>query len=372
MRWSLLVLSALFSGLGLLTMVRSPDWLDWRINVLTCSFGYWLSLVPLALALVAPALGRDPLVPCIAALGLVGFALLAHPCLQARLIGRSLPASLGRAFGPASPGGAPFSLKGLVRRWPRPVSKRTLAYAGDLKLDLYPAGGRSPAPCVIVIHGGGWDSGDRGQISHFNDWLSAQGYAVADLSYRLAPQFRWPAQREDVEAAFAFLKANAPELGIDASRLFLLGRSAGGQIAEAVGYGLRDPALRGVIALYAPADMHFAYAWAREDDVLRSPQLLRKFLGGTPDQAKELYDSASGILLVNPACPPTLLVHGSIDTLVWNRQSRRLAARLTEAGVPNLLLEMPWATHALEYNPDSPSGQLTAYAVAWFLAARSL
>lgn len=67
--------------------------------------------------------------------------------------------------------------------------------------------------------------------------------------------------------------------------------------------------------------------------------------------------------------PPTLLVHGTIDTLVWSRQSERLAARLSEAGVANLLVAMPWATHGLEFKLSSPSGQLTTYAVGWFLAA---
>jgi acetyl esterase/lipase len=72
---------------------------------------------------------------------------------------------------------------------------------------------------------------------------------------------------------------------------------------------------------------------------------------------------------VNPGSPPTLLVHGVIDTLVWVRQSERLSARLSEAGVPNLLVSLPWATHALELNPDSPSGQLASYSTSWFLAA---
>jgi acetyl esterase/lipase len=222
---------------------------------------------------------------------------------------------------------------------------------------------------VIVIHGGGWDNGDRGQIPQFNDWLARGGYAVADISYRLAPGAVWPAQRDDVAAAVAFVREHAAPWGVDASRLVILGRSAGGQIAEACAYGLHDPAVRGVIALYSPADMHFAWAWGREDDPLDSPRLLRQFLGGTPDTARAAYDSASGILLAGAGSPPTLLVHGTIDTLVWNRQSERLSARLTEVKVPNLLVALPWATHALEYNLSSPSGQLTTYAVGWFLAA---
>ena len=113
--------------------------------------------------------------------------------------------------------------------------------------------------------------------------------------------------------------------------------------------------------------MNFAYAFGREDDILKSPQLLRQFLGGTPESAAAAYDSASGIQLVTSASPPTLLVHGRLDTLVWHRQSERLARRLGEAGVPHLLLSLPWATHALEYNGQPERAVFGTYALAWFI-----
>jgi len=80
----------------------------------------------------------------------------------------------------------------------------------------------------------------------------------------------------DVMAAIAWLKAHARDLEIDSARLVLLGRSAGGQLATAVGYGANDPAIRGVIALYAPHDMPFAWSVSREDDALNSIKLFRQ------------------------------------------------------------------------------------------------
>jgi len=246
-----------------------------------------------------------------------------------------------------------------------------MAYSGDLLLDFYHPvrAGAGPAPCVILVHGGGWESGGRDEIAPFDHWLARRGYAVAAISYRLAPRFIWPAQRDDLLAAIAFLKARAPVLGIDPARLVLAGRSAGGNIAEATAYGAHDPSIRGVIALYAPADLHFAWAYAREDDVLKSPMLMRQFLGGTPETAHAAYDSASGYLMVGKSTPPTLLVHGDLDTLVWHRQSERLDAKLAASGVAHAFVSLPWATHALDYNLNGPGGQLTTYAVEWFLAA---
>lgn len=371
MRWILLLVAVIFAALGLLTVFRIPDWLDWRLTIIVGSFGYAVAVIPLAAALLAWFLpgSRDPVSTATRYIGALGFVLLFQPCVQAWFIGHDLPGTLEGRFRRVGARGEPFTFSGLFRKWPERVPKRTWTYSGSQQLDFYPAKGHSRAACVIVIHGGGWDSGERGQIPQFNYWLVRNGYAVADISYRLAPEAIWPAQRDDVAAAVGFIKAHAMSWGVDATKLVLFGRSAGGQIAEACGYTFHDPAIRGVIALYAPSDMRFAWTLGRPDDALNSPRLLRRFLGGTPMTAGPAYDSSSALSLVDSHSPPTLLVHGTIDTLVWQRHSVRLAARLSESGIPNLLVSLPWATHALEFNLSSPSGQLTTYAVGWFLAA---
>jgi acetyl esterase/lipase len=360
-----------FAALGLLTIFPSPDWLDWKVAVFVCSYGYLLAVLPLLVALFARPLSRHRPSQARATIliGIIAALLLLQPCLQAGLLGGRLPRSLEARFGRVDVAGEPFSVGGLFRSWPEPVARKTYVVAGALKLDFYPAVGRSPAPCVIVIHGGGWDGGDRGELRQLDDWMARSGYAVAAVTYRLAPEAIWPAQRDDIAAAVAYLKANAGTLGIEASRLILFGRSAGGQIAQACAYSFHDPSIRGVIALYAPSDMRFSWSWGRSGDALNSPRLLQDFLGGSPEHAGPAYDSASGYFLAGNHSPPTLLIHGKVDTLAWFKQSERLDGRLDELGVPHLLVTMPWATHALEYNLSSPSGQLTTYALSWFLAA---
>jgi len=88
-----------------------------------------------------------------------------------------------------------------------------------------------------------------------------------------------------------------------------------------------------------------------------------------PDVARAAYDSASAYLHVAKSTPPTLLLHGQLDTLVWHRQSERLAARLGEHRVPPAFVSLPWATHAFEFNLAGPGGQLTTFSIEWFLAA---
>ena len=125
--------------------------------------------------------------------------------------------------------------------------------------------------------------------------------------------------------------------------------------------------MRGVVAFYSPHDLRFAWIYARPDDVLNSALLLQQYTGGTPDTAGKVYDSASALLHVSPDCPPTLLVHGELDTLVWNRQSERLSRVLERKGVRHLFLSLPWATHAFDYNLTGPGGQLATYALQDFL-----
>ena len=371
LRWSLLLLALAIVTLGSLTIVKSPDWSEWKLALLAGEYGHWLALLAVAIGALAWAFrGPSPHVAVATALVCaLALGLLTRPCLEAWKIGGALPARFRAQFGATDGPSTAFSLIGLFSTGPRPMRVETFSYAAGLSIDYYFPPGKTAAPCVVLVHGGGWDGGSRAELAHFNQWLASIGYAVAAIDYRLAPTAVWPAQRDDTLAAVAYLKAHATELRLDPARLVLLGRSAGGNIAEAVGYSANDPAIRGVIALYAPADLHFAWQYARDDDVLKSPVLLKQFLGGTPATARPAYDGASPYWHVGPSTPPTLLLHGKLDTLVWYRQSERLDARLTEQGVRHIFVSLPWATHAFEYNLAGPGGQLTRYAVEHFLTA---
>jgi acetyl esterase/lipase len=373
-RWFLLSLAGALATLSLLTVVPAPPWSPWKLAVLAGEFGHWLALLALAVAFSSACAGGSSSVLTVTTvvLATAATALFLVPAAQAWRLAARLPAQVAAEFGAGPPLPRAFSFSTLFfGRDPAPIVPQTFEVSPGLPLDFYapvrPAGA-APAPVVIVIHGGGWDSGDRTQLPKLNHWLASRGYAVAAISYRLAPAHRWPAPREDVLAALAFLQARASALGIDPTRLVLLGRSAGGQIAETVAYTARDPALRGVVGFYAPSDLIFGYVNTHENDMLRSPALMRQYLGGPPDTARAQYESASAIFHVGRGSPPTLLLHGTNDALSWHRHSERLAAKLAEHRVPHLHVALPWATHAFDYNLHGPGGQLTCFALETFLA----
>src|SRR5690606_151850 len=115
-------------------------------------------------------------------------------------------------------------------------------------------------PCVVVIHGGSWAGGNNKQLPELNSYLAISGYNVISINYRLVPLTTYPAPIEDVAAAIRFLKMNADNLRLDTSRIVLLGRSAGGQIALDAAYSIPDPSIKGVISYYGPTDMVWGYS----------------------------------------------------------------------------------------------------------------
>jgi len=88
---------------------------------------------------------------------------------------------------------------------------------------------------VLIVHGGGWRSGDRSQHIPLAQHLAAKGIAAFTVEYRLSTEALYPNAVFDVKAAVRWLKASAKKLNVDTSRIALLGFSAGGQLAALVG-----------------------------------------------------------------------------------------------------------------------------------------
>jgi acetyl esterase/lipase len=238
-----------------------------------------------------------------------------------------------------------------------------------LTLDYYPAAERDGrAPFVLVIHGGGWGSGDSTQLSALNSMLARWGIAAFAMNYRLAPKDKWPAPLEDAQAAAEFIRDRASEFGVSPERWAVLGRSAGAQIAGVLAYTMRQNAPLGLVSLYGPTDLFLAWRTSKPGTILKPLTLLKNYLGGSPQEAPEQYRTGSPLLLATAASCPTLLAHGQADKLVWHRQSERLEARLRELKVPVTFLSLPWATHGFDFNLAGPGGQLFTQTLRGFLA----
>lgn len=116
------------------------------------------------------------------------------------------------------------------------------AGAPDITLTIYkPRGASGPLPCIYHIHGGGYVGGSAAQLEPLHRPAAFDlNCVIVSVDYRLAPEHRFPAAIEDCDAGLAWTFANAAALGVDASRIGVMGESAGGGLAAALALMARD------------------------------------------------------------------------------------------------------------------------------------
>jgi acetyl esterase/lipase len=219
-----------------------------------------------------------------------------------------------------------------------PAASTAYAYgAAPLQqLDYAHPAGAGPAPLIVFVHGGGWQRGDKAsatgphQVAHW----TGDGYAFASINYRLVPNATAEQQAADVAAAIAWLRSNAARLGIDTTRIVLMGHSAGAHLVALVGTdpqylaaaGITLSDLRGVIALDGAA-----YDVARQ--MADSGRLMRStYLAAFGTDAARQRQLSPTLQAHAPNAPAFLLAH--VDRADGKTQAEALGAALRQAGTP--------------------------------------
>lgn len=323
----------------------------WVLRVLMPEVGALVFAVAL-LPAVALAL-KSPKFSVVALLLIAGLSL--YPWVDATKVARKLPQDMERAF----PG---YRLnRPATRLGPRlcDVKVVTEFYKDRLQWDRYQPQKLPARARILFVHGGSWRNGTRKDYPQLLTYLASRGYEVISLTYRLAPNYPYPSAPEDLDAAIARLSDGKLPL-------FLAGRSSGGHLALLAAY-TNPEKVAGVIGFYPPVDMVWSWENPSNPAVLNSQEALAQFLGGSPSQKPDIYREASPIHRAETVSPPTLLIHGGRDSLVYLRQSEMLAARLTKLKVPHHVLELPWAEHGGDVFLYGPTGVLSAWAIEDFL-----
>ena len=125
-------------------------------------------------------------------------------------------------------------------------------------LDVYcPAGTEKPLPTIISIHGGGWFYGSKKLYSHYCLRLAKRGFTVVNFDYRLAPEYKYPAPLEDACRVLEWVQANSQDYYIDLNNLFLVGDSAGGQLAFQLLTMLANKKYNALFSFPPPTDIRF-------------------------------------------------------------------------------------------------------------------
>ena len=207
------------------------------------------------------------------------------------------------------------------------------------ELDVYaPKDGKRSRAVVIFVHGGGWTSGTKSEYRFVAEALTSRGLVAVVPSYRLFPQVKFPAFVDDVAQAVAWAHAHAVEYGGDVNRIYVMGHSAGAQIAALIAFnaeyleraGGKQEWVKGFIGLAGPYDF-----------LPFNEQYLRDIFG-----PESQYGRSQAVNYVDAHASPALLIHGEADTKVWPSNSISLAKHLRDQHVAVVERYYPEMTHS--------------------------
>lgn len=208
----------------------------------------------------------------------------------------------------------------------------------------YPKETTKPVPVLINIHGG-WSHGEKESQTGY-DFYFKNGFAVANIEYRMTTQSGAPAAVVDVRSVINYLAANAERLNIDPHKIVLRGGSSGAYLALTAAYlGQNSPfdagmfvgqdfTIAAVLDNYGPADLI----------EFKDNGSLQEWLDDKVND-DEFIKTISPLHLINATTPPTYIIHGDADPTVDYSQSLNLEKALNDAGVKCLLRTVAGGKH---------------------------
>lgn len=233
------------------------------------------------------------------------------------------------------------------------------AKAGDISLQLDvlkpKAASDKPRPCIVWIHGGGWQNGNKSSgTGRLASYVASGDFVGVSVGYRLTDKGSWPAQIHDCKAAIRWIRANAEKLGIDANKIGVWGSSAGGHLVSHLGSSGDVKEVEGdlgttgissrvacVVDFCGPSDFpNFQMTSGAQNPIT-------KLLGGSPKEKADVAKEASPITFVSKDDPPFLIVHGTDDRTVPFSQAELLYAAQKKAGVDTTFVKIEGGGHGI-------------------------
>src|SRR5579871_3146192 len=203
------------------------------------------------------------------------------------------------------------------------------------KLDLY-LPPKSGFATVVFTYGGGWHAGSRKNLAVVGRKLSALGFGCAVLDHRLGPNDKFPAQIEDVAAAFAWVKGHIAEKGGDVKQVFVMGHSSGAHLSLLLAtdskylakHKLAPSDIAGVIGLSPIVDLA-----PRDDGKGFGDMLMTNPNGEVFSRDRAIMKGASPINHIDKTLPRTLLIVGDKDFPMLEGDANKFAEKAKDAGV---------------------------------------
>jgi acetyl esterase len=247
-----------------------------------------------------------------------------------------------------------------------------------LLLDLHVPDGPGPFPAAILVHGGGFDGGSRAtnMAPTFQPFADA-GFAWFSIDYRMAPEFRFAAARDDLAAAITWVKANARTYRVDPAKVVLAGESAGGFLVNDAGtHETASTKVAAVVDIYGPVDYEkiarqrqaypSRFNMASIDAHVKNGGSIAFFGAGGYDEAGfATLRAISPIYAVHKGMPPFLAIHGTRDDQVPYEQSTMMCEAMRKAGVRCDIVTVEAGGHGMGGWKDADQQHYKADMIAW-------
>lgn len=216
----------------------------------------------------------------------------------------------------------------------------------SLKVNIYRPNDDKKHPALLMVHGGGWASGDPSMEKPIALKIAQEGYVTIPVEYRLSPEAQYPAAVHDLKTAVRWLRANADKYGIDTTCIAMSGNSAGGQLASLIGNTNGQPAYEGhgeyqnysshihaVINIDGSLDFTVPENIERVNADLakgKTPALYR-WIGASYTEQKNVWIAASPLFQVTALSAPTCFINSSIPRFHDGRDE--MIAKFVEHGI---------------------------------------
>lgn len=215
--------------------------------------------------------------------------------------------------------------------------KRNIVYCKigqrNLVLDaFYPAEKKeAKRTAIIIIHGGGWRSGNRTQHYPLAQKLAGLGYVCFTPEYRLSTEALFPAAIYDVKTAIRWVRKNAAKYNIDTTQIVAMGFSAGGEMAAFIGTTGNMPLFEGLncntnirshVSAVVDIDgtLSFVHPESGEGDDSKRTSAGTYWFGYSKKENPGLWELASPLTYVSANTPPTLFLNSSVDRMHAGRE----------------------------------------------------
>ncbi|MDB0798526.1 alpha/beta hydrolase [Phocaeicola vulgatus] len=248
----------------------------------------------------------------------------------------------------------------------------------ELHVNIYRKNDKKKYPALLMVHGGGWNSGDRSIQIPMAQHIATHGYVTIPVEYRLRPEAIYPAALYDLKAAVRWVRANAEKYAIDTTRIAISGCSAGGHLASLIGMtnGSKQHEGKGNYTehsskVQAVINIDGCVTFISPRNIAETVENRKKmkgklplnavWLGGMYADKKEIWEEASPILWVTKQSAPICFInsllpryHDGRDELINKLNTFEIKNEVYQINIDlhPFWLFHPWFNSVVKYTVD--------------------